>query len=183
MGRANHPNRDLPAFQEKTMSRKAALIGLFLFLVYLCSASAQGNPFLSSGPKEKRIDRSYPNIFQKIIYQLNDIQRDLYEKMSSLTQTVKEGRNPGVLFILIGICFVYGLIHALGPGHGKLIAISYFLSRRATPVKGVFMGGLIALLHAGSATAIVLIVYITLKSSYLSSMVNREGLDLFFGKA
>nr|MQY77221.1 hypothetical protein [Spirochaeta sp.] len=75
-----------------------------------------------------------------------------------------------VLFLLMGISFIYGMIHALGPGHGKFIATSYFLSRQVTLVKGLVMGTLIAILHAGSAITLVLIIYLIIRGSYLSSL-------------
>jgi len=84
----------------------------------------------------------------------------------------KEDNDPSVLFLLIGISFIYGMIHALGPGHGKFIATSYFISRQVSLAKGLVMGTLIAILHAGSAIILVLIIYLIIRGSYLSSLEN-----------
>jgi ABC-type nickel/cobalt efflux system permease component RcnA len=154
------------------MIKKAVLAVFLLFLLGLYCGFAQGNPFLDSGPKEKRIVQPlrYPGFFKRFILKLNDIQRDLHEKMSRLTEMTKEDNDLSVLFILIGISFIYGMIHALGPGHGKFIATSYFLSRQVSLVKGLVMGTLIAILHAGSAITLVLIIYLIIRGSYLSSL-------------
>ncbi|MBA7513507.1 hypothetical protein ES705_05523 [subsurface metagenome] len=154
------------------MIKKTLLIGFLLILIGLSCGFAQGNPFLDSGPKEKRIVQPlcYPGFFQVFMLKLNDIQRDLHEKMSRLTEMTKEDNNLGLLFLLIGISFIYGIIHALGPGHGKFIATSYFLSRQVSLVKGLVMGTLIAILHACSAIILVLIIYLIIRGSYLSSV-------------
>lgn len=154
------------------MIKKTLLLGFLLFLLALYCGFAQSNPFLDSGPKEKRIVQPlcYPGFFQGFILKLNDIQRDLHEKMSRLTEMIKEDNDLSLLFLLIGISFIYGMIHALGPGHGKFIATSYFLSRQVSLVKGLVMGTLIAILHAGSAIILVLIIYLIIRGSYLSSL-------------
>ncbi len=156
------------------MIKKAILALLLLFLLGIYCGFTQGNPFLDSGPKEKRSVQplKYPGFFQRFMVKLNDIQRDLHEKMSRLTEMTREDNDLSVLFLLIGISFIYGMIHALGPGHGKFIATSYFLSRQVTLVKGLAMGSLIAILHAGSAITLVLIIYLIIRGSYLSSLEN-----------
>lgn len=154
------------------MIKKVILVGLLLFPLCLYCGFAQGNPFLDSGPKEPRCIQqlNYPGFFQKFMLKVNDIQRDLHEKMSRLTEITKEDNDLSVLFLLIGISFIYGAIHALGPGHGKFIATSYFLSRQVSLTKGLVMGTLIAILHAGSAIILVLIIYLIIHGSYLSSL-------------
>jgi len=154
------------------MIKKAILAIFLLFLLGIYCGFTQGNPFLDSGPKEKRSVQplNYPGFFQRFMVKLNDIQRELHEKMSRLTEMTREDNDLSVLFLLIGISFIYGMIHALGPGHGKFIATSYFLSRQVTLVKGLAMGSLIAILHAGSAIILVLIIYLIIRGSYLSSL-------------
>ncbi len=156
------------------MSGRAAAIVFAMILASFVSASAQDNPFLSAGPKEKKnvLELEYPTFLKKIISKPRTFQRNLYEKMADLVEAGRESRNPGAIFILIGISFFYGVVHALGPGHGKSIAASYFLSTEVPLTRGLLMGGLIALLHAGSAIIVVLTLYLVLRHSYLSSLEN-----------
>ena len=109
---------------------------------------------------------------KKIISGLRTFQRNLYEKMADLVETVQDSKKLSIIFILIGISFFYGVVHALGPGHGKSIAASYFLSTEVPLTRGLLMGGLIALLHAGSAIVVVLTLYFILRHSYLCSLEN-----------
>jgi ABC-type nickel/cobalt efflux system permease component RcnA len=57
------------------------------------------------------------------------------------------------------IAFAYGVLHALGPGHGKAVVLAYFLSRDGSVLRGLRMGAQIALLHVISAVVIVVIVH------------------------
>ncbi len=156
------------------MSGRAAAIVFAIILASFVSASAQDNPFLSAGPKEKKnvLELEYPTILKKIISGLRTFQRNLYEKMADLVETVQDSKKLSIIFILIGISFFYGVVHALGPGHGKSIAASYFLSTEVPLTRGLLMGGLIALLHAGSAIVVVLTLYFILRHSYLCSLEN-----------
>ena len=58
--------------------------------------------------------------------------------------------------MLLGLAFLYGFIHAAGPGHGKVVAMTYVLSHRATILGGVLFGVCFALIHALSGAVGVL---------------------------
>jgi ABC-type nickel/cobalt efflux system permease component RcnA len=60
------------------------------------------------------------------------------------------------LIVLLGIAFLYGVLHAAGPGHGKVVAMTYVLSNRATIFSGLLFGICFALLHASSGAVGVL---------------------------
>jgi ABC-type nickel/cobalt efflux system permease component RcnA len=51
--------------------------------------------------------------------------------------------------------FLYGVFHAVGPGHGKLVVGSYFLTRRARLAHGLSMSLSAALVQACSAILLV----------------------------
>ena len=53
------------------------------------------------------------------------------------------------------ISFLYGVFHAIGPGHGKIVVGSYFLTRRARLLHGIAMSGAAALIQALSAVLLV----------------------------
>ncbi len=53
------------------------------------------------------------------------------------------------------LSFAWGVLHAVGPGHGKMVVASYFVARRERWVKGVLFGSLISLVQGVSAIAIV----------------------------
>jgi ABC-type nickel/cobalt efflux system permease component RcnA len=51
------------------------------------------------------------------------------------------------------VCFGYGVVHTLGPGHGKAVVVAYFLdsSRPRAWIEGIFAGGWIAFTHTLAA--------------------------------
>lgn len=76
----------------------------------------------------------------------------------SIEREVRAYRQDGSLAgatVLIGLAFLYGIFHAVGPGHGKAVVTSYFLAREAAIWRGLILGGAIAMIQAISAIAIV----------------------------
>lgn len=121
------------------------------------------------------IEKSIPNIFQKLIAQTTIIQSKLSRKFSELGNKIKtEGSTSAFLLILL-VSFIYGVVHAIGPGHGKFVIFSYFLSDNSNIKKGIILGNLIGLLHAISAIIIVLTAYFILKLSLSSSVEDASG--------
>ncbi len=59
-------------------------------------------------------------------------------------------------FILIGLAFGYGALHAAGPGHGKFVAMSYVLSHKTTIMGGLLFSLFIAIFHGFSGAVGVL---------------------------
>lgn len=62
-----------------------------------------------------------------------------------------QGLASGALLAGLTVSFLYGVLHALGPGHGKAVVVGYFLGRQARPWRGLWMGTRIALTHVGGA--------------------------------
>ena len=57
---------------------------------------------------------------------------------------------------LMAAAFVFGIVHALMPGHGKGVLVSYHLGRPSKLLEGVATGTLLALTHVGMAVVLVL---------------------------
>lgn len=52
--------------------------------------------------------------------------------------------------------FVFGMVHALMPGHGKSVLVSYHLGRPSRVLDGALTGTLLALTHVGIAVLFVM---------------------------
>ena len=97
--------------------------------------------------------------------------------LSKFTKYIKEyllkiqkGDNFALLMLLF-ISFVYGIIHALGPGHGKSLAFTYFTSNKTSYLKAFWISQASAFIHIVGALILVLIS-IFLLQSVLNNFVN-----------
>jgi ABC-type nickel/cobalt efflux system permease component RcnA len=58
-------------------------------------------------------------------------QHRVQDTLAAQVQALRAG-EPGALVTLLGLCAAYGFLHALGPGHGKLVVSGAAVGSRAT---------------------------------------------------
>jgi len=141
-----------------------AIICCFLLMSPLIG-NADENPFITKKAPEKKI--APPTVFAPIYNGITLLQHALNRELTHRIKELKGNRANRTLASLVFISFLYGLIHAAGPGHGKVVMFSYFLSQKGQVQKGLILGNLIAFFHALSGVVIVSVIYFVLKSSYL----------------
>jgi len=90
---------------------------------------------------------------------------------------IQEQRSLSALGMGSLLAFAYGVLHTLGPGHGKAVIISYFVGQGGSLRRGLTMGVRVAVFHVFSAVFIAvatdLIVRQALGSAPGSYMVVR----------
>jgi len=101
-------------------------------------------------------------------------QKTLRDRIAQFILSLKKGENESAIFIILGISFIYGVIHALGPGHRKTVMFSYFIAHDARPVHGIAAGLGLSVLHAGSALTLVLLLYFFVRQTFLLKKVQFE---------
>ncbi|MCK9223939.1 MAG: hypothetical protein M0R46_01075 [Candidatus Muirbacterium halophilum] len=94
---------------------------------------------------------------------ITEYQRILRTKLSSLMISLRKDKSTFTFFSIILISFLYGIIHAAGPGHGKFILSSLILSEKSKVSKAFFASFTMGTLHSLSAITIVLSIYYILK--------------------
>jgi ABC-type nickel/cobalt efflux system permease component RcnA len=151
----------------------------FLILISLLfvfeTIFAQDNPFLSkekpgTEKKGRKTGFHYPVFMQKIMAKIGRLQRSLNKNLSTLTKKLKETKSIKLMLLIMFVTFIYGAVHALGPGHGKALTFSYFLSEETNIKKGITVGCIIGFMHAFSALFLVLLLYFTIKKAYLNNI-------------
>lgn len=67
---------------------------------------------------------------------------------------IQDQRSLSALGIGSLLAFAYGVLHTLGPGHGKAVIVSYFVGQGGSLRRGLTMGVRVALFHVLSAVII-----------------------------
>lgn len=82
-----------------------------------------------------------------------EYQRRIQQVLSGSLRDIKSGSGSFALWTLVTVCFGYGVVHTLGPGHGKAVVVAYFLdsSKPRAWIEGIFAGGWIAFTHTLAA--------------------------------
>ena len=89
-------------------------------------------------------------------------QRNVNREINRRLIAIRDGHGPGVIIAGLVIAFLYGVFHALGPGHGKTVIVGYFLGRGGSVGRGIGMAAWIALSHVVGAIAVVGLVHLVL---------------------
>ena len=74
------------------------------------------------------------------------IQRWLYSGMASGLGNVAHGDTQAIL-VAMAAALLFGAVHALMPGHGKTVLVSYHLGQPAKLGEGILNGAILALTH------------------------------------
>ncbi len=189
-----------PTHTRRTRTLYSTVATATVLLLLLCfppEASGQSNPFISTeqngsgaeageaadrSTSERGSQSSGKNVFSDfttfgvvVPNWLTEFQRTLYSRISSSFDAVdRSGFASPAFLLLLFFAFLYGLLHALGPGHRKTVLFSYFLARGAPVRTGVAAGLGMALLHGASATAVVLVIYYLLQGALLVGLERTE---------
>lgn len=104
-------------------------------------------------------------------------QKVLREKLTAAISAMKSG-DWDAIWKFLAICLVYGMLHALGPGHGKSIVVGYFIARHGRWRQGVALGAGITVTHTMSAVLLLLVLYAIFKATVFNAFeTGRVGIE------
>jgi len=152
---------------------------LFLLLATVCIAVSDPayaqSPFVVPGEGETAPARE-PGVFSDAARYIMAMQQEYYRAMARALRAVNLQQSIAAVWALVSISFFYGVFHAAGPGHGKIVVTSYlladerevrrgiliaFLSAFAQAITAILVVGLLAVIigmtHRGTADAVPLI--------------------------
>jgi ABC-type nickel/cobalt efflux system permease component RcnA len=90
-----------------------------------------------------------------------------HRELASAVRRFKSADPFSAALLLAGISFAYGVLHAVGPGHGKAVISSYVLADGRTVRRGVLLSFLAAAIQAVSALVLVGVLILLLRSTGL----------------
>jgi nickel/cobalt transporter (NicO) family protein len=82
-----------------------------------------------------------------------ELQRQFYREMTTALGALRDSGQAA--WWLAGLSFAYGVVHAAGPGHGKVVITSYLLANEQAARRGVAIAFLAAMVQASVAVALV----------------------------
>jgi len=163
--------------------RKLSIAVIIILVAVSFSTALNANPFIGSEsgttrPAPPPVYSSGPNVLMMLQFEFRD-------KIADELGMIREGVRGNTLFLFLGLCFLYGLFHAAGPGHRKTIVFSLFLSKKVKWFEPAAAGLLSAALHGGSSILIIGVLFSIQKAVLsISSAENvyayTEGITFIF---
>ena len=107
---------------------------------------------------------------------LIEFQRQVNAGVAIHMRALETGNSFAAFFLGLGVAFLYGMVHALGPGHGKFVIMSYFMGREVYVLRGLVMAVQMAVVHVIAAVVIVWVADILLKTSLGIGLADVPGI-------
>ncbi len=148
--------------------------------LFAAPASGAPNPFITPKKQAEAQARreaaapKLPAILQPFIQSIAKWQFELRKRMAGFARDIREAPFGASFWLFMLLSFAYGALHALGPGHGKVFAVSYFLNRPGGLASGMAFAVLSMFCHVLSAAVAVLAGKYILETS-MSASVDRLG--------
>ncbi len=136
------------------MKKMIAISVLIILGCLWVSPVLSHNPFTSKPETQHKAPA--PPVKNRFFVKLIIWQHELKLRISELIREARTTGNIKPMMLLMMLAFVYGVVHAAGPGHGKFVAMSYVLSHKASVAGGLLFGAFFAFVHGLSGAVGVL---------------------------
>ena len=101
------------------------------------------------------------DLWWRLVLEVQAAQRTLHRELAATLQAVQENETAASWW-LVTLSFLYGVLHAAGPGHGKVVISTYLLTQPSGLGRGIALSlftalcqGLTAILAVGLLVAIL----------------------------
>jgi nickel/cobalt exporter len=154
-----------------------ALIGALMLAVLAGGAHAELkpiNPLAAEGAAPPSAfaapsaTQQSPGTFGGIFGWVLRTQQSLQHDLATGVKNLKGEHVMAAAGMLVLASFIYGVVHAVGPGHGKMVISSYVVANEQTVRRGVVISFIAAALQALTAIALVGILAFALNASGLA---------------
>lgn len=145
---------------------RAAPLLLLLIALLFGAASARAQGLSAPRPADTGPAIAAPGPIARVGQAMLEFQRKANAEIAVRMRAIRDHSSPAAFWVALGLAFLYGVLHAAGPGHGKAVVVSYFLAREARIGRGWRMGAQIAFFHVISAIVIVSLADLLLRRSF-----------------
>ncbi len=133
--------------------------------ILVAQADSAQSPFgTRTPPSAAPAPQRDPGAFSQFWTWVQQSQQKLYRELAGGVRTLKEERAFSAGLALVLISFFYGVVHAVGPGHGKAVISSYALANERTARRGILLAFGASFIQALSAIALVGVMAIMLNA-------------------
>ncbi len=127
------------------------------FAAYAASSLGIGNNEVAVAP-------SGP--FASLFFWINTQQREFYRAMTGALKSMRDDGSKA--WLLVGLSFAYGILHAAGPGHGKAVISSYMIANEVALKRGIMLSFVSSFLQALTALMVVGGTFLVLRGTSVS---------------
>ena len=101
------------------------------------------------------VEAQSPGLWQQTLGRVHQVQRDLHRRLAAAVRAVNEAGSGVATLSLMAISLLYGVFHAVGPGHGKAVISAYLLANERAVRRGIQLAFLASLVQGISAILLV----------------------------
>ena len=101
-------------------------------------------------------------LMSRLFFWVQDQQQWFSQNMTGAIEKLAGGDAWNASLLLAGLSFVYGVFHAVGPGHGKAVISSYVLANERTLRRGIILSFMAGFFQAVSAVVLVSVMALVL---------------------
>jgi len=162
------------------MNKTISIMAVLLLVSVLFCPAAAANPFTDSSPGVQKQTGTPKDsgekgdLYRTVLLKITMLQQTLKIKMTGLIKDFQNGESILPLLSVLAVSFLYGVLHAAGPGHGKAFAAGYMLSERPEVWKGVALGNLIGFFHGMFGVFTVLALHFLLSKTVSGTISDIE---------
>lgn len=166
-----------------TAGRRRGLFGLGVFAILIAlfvamagESRAQSSPFqvptpgtTTSAPSSAPtiMGQTEPGAWTRFWAWIQTTQQNLHRSLAKAVRNLKNEGSLAAGWVLASLSFLYGIVHAAGPGHGKAVISSYVIANERTVRRGIILSFLAAGVQALTAVVIVGVLAVILNAAGL----------------
>ena len=95
-----------------------------------------------------------PILWSRVVSYALAMQRELHRGLATAMRAVQQA-EARAFWSLVGLGFLYGVFHAVGPGHGKVVISTYLATHESRLRRGIALSVLSSLLQGATAILVV----------------------------